>query len=101
MVSEVSHSQLTECVRVSLNPCYSGRWSLSQNYVAFSIQRNGLNPCYSGRWSLRRGIVMAKYPILTGLNPCYRGRWSLRISGNYFRAIEHNVLILVIEEDGL
>ena len=76
MVSEVSHSQLTECVRVSLNPCYSGRWSLSQNYVAFSIQRNGLNPCYSGRW-------------------------SLRISGNYFRAIEHNVLILVIEEDGL
>ena len=40
---------------VSLNPCFSGIWSVSGELNGMvKIQRPGLNPCFSGIWSVRR-----------------------------------------------
>ena len=60
-----------------LNPCFCGRWSLSQA-MEYSKPTNlpCLNPCFCGRWSLRLVITNA-YFVARCLNPCFCGRWSL------------------------
>ena len=59
-----------------LNPCFSGRWSLTQLAAADQAEHRGLNPCFSGRWSLTAN-ENANAALAVGLNPCFSGRWSL------------------------
>ena len=49
----------------SLNPCFSGRWSLTLAQLSYLLNLLiGLNPCFSGRWSLTQiyGSLRVKLP---------------------------------------
>ena len=85
-----------------LNPCFSGRWSLTnmsifvknqsgavlilvlvedglwQLWYRFIIKliAKSLNPCFSGRWSLTYKVDNNRHTTIC-LNPCFSGRWSL------------------------
>ena len=59
-----------------------------------------LNPCFSGRWSLTSLCKMIAHDGLS-LNPCFNGRWSLTTPEDMVVAIATLVLILVLVEDGL
>ena len=45
----------------SLNPCCSGRWSRTRQFINLITVQSCLNPCCSGRWS-RTGETI----LLTG-----------------------------------
>ena len=61
-----------------LNPCFSGRWSLTpcqrRNHHS---RKRCLNPCFSGRWSLTNLLISGSLWWIPRLNPCFNGRWSL------------------------
>ena len=62
-----------------LNPCFSGRWSLTRWGAWFEGQVNkSLNPCFSGRWSLTTKELKEELCDYS-LNPCFSGRWSLTL----------------------
>ena len=59
-----------------------------------------LNPCFSGKWSWRMTIAS----IIVGnecLNPCFSGKWSWRKTIQVHLLLENLVLILVLVESGL
>ena len=111
---------------MGLNPCFSGRWSLTliKGQVNGSIWSR-LNPCFSGRWSLTRckdervtpqcavlilvlvedglwqAIEALKNAPAASLNPCFSGRWSLTFVTPWGMKKLYIVLILVLVEDGL
>ena len=58
------------------------------------VPTGGLNPCLSGRWSLTYQQKLYHNNI-TGLNPCLSGRWSLTPKQPAKAATAHKVLILV------
>ena len=126
MVSENKTQFGLACVIMSLNPCFSGRWSRSSITDAMASGISSLNPCFSGRWSRSSPLnltIMELYLVLIlvlvedglgddvinngvatewSLNPCFSGRWSRR-STPLAPLWSHKVrvLILVLVEDGL
>ena len=86
----------------SLNPCFNGRYSLSEVLRLFAVRLGGLNPCFNGRYSLSKvmnamnnfsvtvlilvlmedthwvGKVGITLLLYSSLNPCFNGRYSLR-----------------------
>ena len=45
-----------------------------------------LNPCFSGRWSLTLVEQLKQVLITCCLNPCFSGRWSLTLAGKCLSA---------------
>ena len=45
-----------------LNPCFNGRYSLSNLFFTYGSKSGGLNPCFNGRYSLR--VYAKNYVIL-------------------------------------
>ena len=87
---------------VSLNPCFSGIWSVSGELNGMvKIQRPGLNPCFSGIWSVRRRQIDTATRWQMRLNPCFSGIWS--VSRRWWPGTSrlYTVLILVLVEYGL
>ena len=83
-----------------LNPCFSGRWSLTHRLamrrkeivLILVLVEDGLWRPWGQPW-LRRWI--------SRLNPCFSGRWSLTFLGSNRKSWKPEVLILVLMEDGL
>ena len=85
--------------RESLNPCFNGRYSQSEDSAAAKSKRISLNPCFNGRYSQSSRDFKVGHEIAS-LNPCFNGRYSQRGSTNSYVGIEI-VLILVLMEDTL
>ena len=82
---------------VGLNPCFNGRYSLSEESSRTRMVSRCLNPCFNGRYSLRRAAVW-RCCGFASLNPCFNGRYSL--SKGWWRVERcYPVLILVLMED--
>ena len=84
-----------------INPCFSGRWSLSPNgkeareafrkVLILVLVEDGL----WGSW------VRWNWSWCVCLNPCFSGRWSLSVLSFWDSVLQIGVLILVLVEDGL
>ena len=63
--------------------------------------RVSLNPCFNGRYSQSKTIAMS-VGVASSLNPCFNGRYSQRANGGKQQdAFSSKVLILVLMEDTL
>ena len=86
-------------LRIRLNPCSNGIWSLT---VVVNHNSDGtwcLNPCSNGIWSLTV-VRTVGGRRRRGLNPCSNGIWSLT-GGWFVWSFLACVLILVLMEYGL
>ena len=76
MVSNNKYAKRISKTYGGLNPCFSGRWSLTSHWMK-NLSVCSLNPCFNGRWSLPLLMHVFIGPETSGLNPCFNGRWSL------------------------
>ena len=67
-----------------LNPCFNGRWSLTNPTDQKPQKETGLNPCFNGRWSLTSQMYNRYENKMGCLNPCFNGRWSLTCLWNQY-----------------
>ena len=81
-----------------LNPCSSGRYTLTTNAEMVIRDDNCLNPCSSGRYTLTNRWTISTWFFYKSLNPCSSGRYTLtaRKDGIYKKL---RVLILVLAVD--
>ena len=69
-------TSLMQEVRISLNPCFNGRYSQRRQISLMqSLPNLRLNPCFNGRYSHRLQPQTLK-DLLLSLNPCFNGRYS-------------------------
>ncbi len=81
----------------SLNPYYTGSYSIrNQNYDLWSMLKS-LNPYYTGSYSISWTVEVIKNILTNCLNPYYTGSYS--ISAQYINTDSIlDVLILIILE---
>ena len=69
--------------------------------IVFSASKDcSLNPSFSGIWSLTCHQHLLNVRLAVGLNPSFSGIWSLTRTGAT-KEIQVNVLILLLVEYGL
>ena len=68
--------------------------------LSTSVKRVSLNPCFNGRYSQRKKFGSKIQKPNKGLNPCFNGRYSQR-NVTVLKNIATKVLILVLMEDTL
>ena len=87
MVSDQA-KMITTITTISLNPCLSGRWSLTTVVQVFITQGEDLNPCLSGRWALTSTLLkwlIVRDLEVEGPRVCPKKRALFRILENYKR----------------
>ena len=62
--------------KLSLNPCFNGRYSQRLLIKTLELWNMCLNPCFNGRYSQSQRPRIRLLFAMKGLNPCFNGRYS-------------------------